>query len=211
VSISVTDAELVDRAVAGQQDAFRSLVERHQRSVFNLLARMLRNPALAEEQAQETFLKAFRHLRTFDPRFKFSNWILRIAHNTAIDCMRRSRPAETSLDEPDERDGTRLADIVPDATAPDPSDALERQDAARVLGKALSRLRPEYRRLVVLRYQEDLSYEEIAEITGLPLGTVKSHLHRARAEMAAFLEGQGLARRASDRQACPATTPAPLD
>jgi RNA polymerase sigma-70 factor, ECF subfamily len=188
----VTDAELVERAVAGLDDAFRTLVERHQRGVFNLLVRMLRNPALAEDLTQETFLKAFRHLRTFDPRFKFSNWVLRIAHNAAIDALRRGGPPETPLDDRDGNDGSRLADAVADPNAVEPSEALERQDLARTLGAALDRLRPEYRRLVVLRYQEELSYEEIADLTSLPLGTVKSHLHRARSEMAVFLRERGL-------------------
>jgi RNA polymerase sigma-70 factor, ECF subfamily len=188
----VTDAELVERAIAGREDAFRGLVVRHQRSVYNLLARMLRNPSLAEELAQETFLKAFKNLRSFDPRFKFSNWVLRIAHNAAIDAMRRSGPQEVSLDEPDDRGGATLADAIPDPHAEDAVRAVEHRDLARALGAALNELRPEYRRMVVLRYQEDLGYEEIAGITGLPLGTVKSHLHRARSEMATFFIRQGL-------------------
>jgi len=187
----VTDAELVDRALAGREDAFRGLVTRYQRSVFNLLARILRNPSRAEELAQETFLKAFRNLRSFDPRFKFSNWILRIAHNTAIDALRRDGRQEVSLDEPNERDGSTLAESVADPRPAEATAALEQRDLARALGAALEQLRPEYRRMVVLRYQEELGYEEIAGITGLPLGTVKSHLHRARAEMAAFLRGRG--------------------
>jgi RNA polymerase sigma-70 factor (ECF subfamily) len=188
----VTDAELVEHSLAGREDAFRGLVVRHQRSVYNLLARMLRNPSRAEELAQETFLKAFKNLRSFDPAFKFSNWILRIAHNAAIDAMRRSGPQEVSLDEPDDRSGSTLAEAVPDPHGEQATRALEHQDLARALGAALRQLRPEYRRMVVLRYQEDLGYEEIAQITGLPLGTVKSHLHRARSEMAGFLRRQGL-------------------
>jgi RNA polymerase sigma-70 factor, ECF subfamily len=121
----VTDAELVDRAIAGGEDAFRALVVRHQRSVFNLLARMLRNPSLAEELTQDTFLRAFKNLRSFDSRFKFSNWILRIAHNAAIDLMRRSGPLEVSLDEPNERDGTTLAEVVADPHAAGALQALE--------------------------------------------------------------------------------------
>jgi RNA polymerase sigma factor (sigma-70 family) len=189
----VTDAELVERAIAGGEDAFRGLVARHQRPVYNLLVRMLRNPSLAEELAQDTFLKAFKNLRTFDPRFKFSNWILKIAHNSAIDAIRRKGPAEVSLDEPGgDGEGPTLAESVADPRGDESLMALERRDLSRALGAALDRLRPEYRQMVILRYQEELGYEEIAEMTGLPLGTVKSHLHRARAEMAAFLEAKGL-------------------
>jgi RNA polymerase sigma-70 factor, ECF subfamily len=184
----VTDAQLVERTLAGFEDGFRSLVARHQRGVYNLLARMLRNPALAEELAQDTFLKAFSRLRTFDPRFKFSNWIFRIAHNTAIDAMRRRGPLELSLDQSDAREQNRLDEALVDPRSDEAVRRLERRDLARLLGAALDRLRPEYRQAVVLRYQEDLSYDEIAEITGVPLGTVKSNLHRARAEMASFLK-----------------------
>lgn len=189
----MTDAELVDRTLGGSEDAFRVLVDRHQQRVYNLLVRMLRHPALAEELAQETFLKAFSHLRSFDPRFKFSNWLLRIAHNTAIDAMRRRKPGqEVSFDDPGQGDQPTGADAFIDPGSDSAPRAVERRELAEVLGAALARLRPDYREAVVLRYQEDLSYEEISAITGLPLGTVKSNLHRARAEMAAFLRGRGL-------------------
>ncbi|HEY3381562.1 MAG TPA: sigma-70 family RNA polymerase sigma factor [Vicinamibacterales bacterium] len=187
----LTDAELVERALGGSDDAFRALVARHQRPVYNLLVRMLRNPALAEDLAQETFLKVFSRLSTFDPQFKFSNWILRIAHNRAIDAMRRRGPAEVSLDEPDPAEQARMSQILVDPTSDAAPRRAEQHDLARALDKALARLRPEYREVVVLRYHEDLGYEEIARVTGLPQGTVKSYLHRARAEMAAILSRQG--------------------
>jgi RNA polymerase sigma-70 factor (ECF subfamily) len=188
----VTDAQLVERALAGSEDGFRTLVSRHQRSVYNLLARMLRNPALAEDLAQETFLKAFQHLRTFDPSYKFSNWILRIAHNAAIDALRRRGPQEVSIDEPPTSESRGLDERLVDPASDEAVRRIERQDLSRMLDAALVRLRPDYRHAVVLRYQEGLSYEEIAGITGLPIGTVKSNLHRARAEMAAFLSRSGI-------------------
>lgn len=187
----MTDGELVDRARAGFEDAFRLLVDRHERAVYNLLARMLRDPALAEDLAQETFLRAFTHLSSFDPRYKFSNWVLRIAHNLAIDALRRRRgPEVVSLDST-EGERPPLVDSIPDARTEDGPARLERGDLAEALARAMDRLRPEYRQLVVLRYQEELSYEEIVEVTGLPLGTVKSFLHRARKEMAQALEAGG--------------------
>jgi RNA polymerase sigma-70 factor, ECF subfamily len=187
----VTDAELVERTLAGFEDGFRTLVGRHQRSVYNLLVRMLRNPALSEELAQDTFLKAFSHLRTFDPRYKFSNWILRIAHNTAVDALRRRGPQELSIDEPLAPGQVRLDEMLVDPASDEAVRRIEQQDLSRMLDAALDRLRPEYRRAVVLRYQEGLSYEEMADVTGLPIGTVKSNLHRARAEMAALLTRTG--------------------
>lgn len=175
--------------LAGDEEACRILVSRHQRAVYNLLARMLRNPALAEDLAQETFVRAIRHLATFDPRFKFSNWILRIAHNAAIDSLRRREPSVVPLDGDEDRRGA--AESVAAEEGEDAVQRLERQDLGRALDEALGRLRPEYRQLVILRYHEDLSYEEIAEVTGLPLGTIKSWLHRARAEMAGRLAAGG--------------------
>lgn len=187
---ALTDAELVERALAGDEDGFRGLVTRYQRPVYNLLVQMLRNPALAEELAQDTFLRAFSRLRTYDPRFRFINWILRIAHNLAVDALRRRGVAEVSADDPA---SPEVAARVAHAADPgaDAGRETERRQLARALDAALARLRPEYRRLVVLRYQQDLGHEDISAITGLPVGTVKSYLHRARAEMARHLEGAG--------------------
>jgi RNA polymerase sigma-70 factor (ECF subfamily) len=202
----VTDHQLVEQTLAGSDEGFRTLVARHERSVYNLLVRMLRNPAVAEELAQETFLKAFTHLRSFDPRYKFSNWILRIAHNAAIDAIRRRGPQELSLDEPDPREQARLDALLVDPKSGAAAASLEQQDVGRMLQAAMDRLRPEYRQAVVLRYQEDLSYEEISEITGWPLGTIKSHLHRARTEMAEYLRRRGLGQSRAQQGNQPAAT-----
>jgi RNA polymerase sigma-70 factor (ECF subfamily) len=191
----VTDAQLVEQTLAGSDDGFAALVARHQRSVYNLLARMLRNPALAEELAQETFLKAYTHLRSFNPEYKFSSWILRIAHNAAIDVLRQHGPQLVSIDHPEQG---RIEETLEDPRSNEAERRVERRDLSRVLGAALDHLRPEYRRAVILRYQQDLGYEEIAAITGEPLGTVKSHLHRARAEMAAFLVARGFVQPGAD-------------
>jgi RNA polymerase sigma-70 factor, ECF subfamily len=189
---TVTDFQLVEQTLAGSEEAFRALVVRYERRVYNLLVRMLRNPALAEELAQETFLKAFTHLRSFDPGYKFSNWILKIAHNAAIDLMRRRGPQEVPLDEPGPREEARRDAWLVDPNSGAAAESVERDDLGRLLRAAMDRLRPEYRKVVVLRYQEELSYEDVAEVTGLPVGTIKSHLHRARAEMADFLGRRGL-------------------
>jgi RNA polymerase sigma-70 factor, ECF subfamily len=181
---AATDVQLVERALAGDQDACRGLVSRYERSVYNLVARMLRDPARAQDITQDVFIRAFRHLASFDPAHKFSNWILRIARNAAIDAIRRREPEWVPLDQEGEDRASPL-DTIPAPRGEDGPWRLEREEAARALEAALARLRPEYREVIVLRYHEDLSYEEITEVTGLPLGTVKSFLHRARAEMAA--------------------------
>ena len=185
------DAELVLRALGGGQDAYRELVDRHGRAVFNLVARMVRDAGVAEELAQDAFVKAFGALKHFDPTYKFSNWILRIAHNTAIDHLRRLRLPTVSVDV--DTPGRNLRDQLVDEREPTPFDQAKGADLARDLERALAELRPDYRRLIVLRYQEDQAYEEIAETLDLPLGTVKSHLHRARQELARLMTKAGWA------------------
>lgn len=182
-----SDPELTGRILAGSDAAARELVRRYERPVFNLIVRMVRDPALAEDLAQESFVKVFRHLASYDPSYKFANWILRIAHNTTIDYLRRPHPPVSSLD--DEREAARAHAV--DSAAPGPLAVAERKELAEALDAAIDRLRPEYRQVVVLRYHEDLSYEEIAEVTSLPVGTVKSHLHRARTELAEMMTAAG--------------------
>ena len=184
-----SDAQLVAEALGGAQEAYRALVQRHGSAVFNLIARMVREPGVAEELAQDTFVKAFAALRSFDPAYKFINWILRIAHNTAIDHLRRRRPDTLSLD--DEQPGQAVAEALVDTREASPFARAAQADLREDLEDALARLRPEYRRLVIMRYLQDMSYEDIAEVLTLPLGTVKSHLHRARAEMARLMARGG--------------------
>jgi RNA polymerase sigma-70 factor (ECF subfamily) len=197
--VNPTDARLVEEALAGSQDAYRTLVERHSRSVFSLVVRMVRDDGIAEELAQDAFVKAFGALRSFDPAYKFSNWMLRIAHNVAIDHLRKSRPAVVSID--DEVSGRETADALVDAGQRSPFDQAVQSGFRDDLEAALTRLRPEFRRLVVLRYLEDMSYEDIAEVVDLPLGTVKSHLHRARAALARLLSDAGWGPQPPEHQA----------
>lgn len=182
-----SDAELAGRILAGSDAAARELVRRYERPVFNLIVRMVRNPALAEDLAQETFLKAFTHLAGYDSRYRFASWILKIAHNTTIDHLRRPHAPTSSLDDGRE---AALADTI-DSLAPSPLAAAARKELAAALDAAIDRLRPEYRQVVVLRYQEELSYDEIADMVNLPLGTVKSYLHRARTELAEAMKAAG--------------------
>lgn len=183
------DIALVSRAVRGDQAAFGELVTRHNRSVFNLIARMVRDNATAEELAQDAFVKAFRALRTFDPAFKFSSWLLRIAHNTAIDHLRKLSPPMVSIGA--DEAGRDIGDVLVDQRERTPFERAEHADLSQALEWAIGQLRPEYRRLVVLRYREDEAYEDIASALDLPLGTVKSHLHRARAELARLMTEAG--------------------
>jgi RNA polymerase sigma-70 factor (ECF subfamily) len=185
----VTDAELVAGALAGSQEAFRMLVERFERPVFSLVARMVQDPATAEDLAQEVFVKAFRRLDSYDPGRKFASWLFKIAHNTTIDYLRRGGAETVSLEAHDEEGGSLLSVLADPVESP--LATAERRDLARALERAMAGLRPDYREAVVLFYVEGASYQDICEVTGLPLGTVKTNLHRARKELARAMEALG--------------------
>jgi RNA polymerase sigma-70 factor (ECF subfamily) len=182
----------VARARRGAEDAYFELVRRYERPLYSLVARMVRDAALAEDLAQEIFVKAFRSLEAYDPQRKFSSWLFKIAHNATIDHLRRrgleTQPLEETGDEGEE---AGLLRTLADPGAVSPAQRHERFEMAQALEAAMRRLRPEYREIVVLRFQEGLAYEEIAEATSLPLGTVKTHIHRARKELAEILGSLG--------------------
>ncbi|HVG11008.1 MAG TPA: sigma-70 family RNA polymerase sigma factor [Thermoanaerobaculia bacterium] len=178
-----TDAELVTSALRGSQDAYRELVKRFERPVYSLILRMVQDSASAEDLAQDVFVKAFRRLDTYDPQWKFSSWLFKIAHNATIDHLRRGTPDTVPL-EAEEDDRGSLAAVLADETVEDPLAAAQRRDLGRSLERAISLLRPEYRQAVLMFYAHGASYQEICEVTGLPLGTVKTNLHRARKELA---------------------------
>ena len=185
-----TDAELVASARQGSQDAYRELVKRFERPVYSLVVRMVQDSATAEDLAQEVFVKAFRRLDTYDPQWKFSSWLFKIAHNTTIDHLRRNAPETVTLEaEDDDRGG--LSAVLADTSVENPQARAERRDLARSLERAISRLRPEYRQAVLMFYAHGASYQDICEVTGLPLGTVKTNLHRARKELAEAMTSLG--------------------
>jgi RNA polymerase sigma-70 factor, ECF subfamily len=183
------DTEVVLHALGGHEAAAREIVRRYQRPVYNLVRRMVRDAATAEDLAQETFLKIFRSLGTFDPSLRLSAWVLKIAHNAAVDHLRRSRIPYVPLesDDGEETPPRQFADER--AVAPDR--AATRVEMAEALDRALDGLRPEYRAALTLRYQEELDYDEIADVLSLPLGTVKTFLHRGRHALAERLGAEG--------------------
>ncbi len=170
------DSNLVGRCLAGEEGAYGLLLKKYKRPVFSLVYRMVRQREEAEELASEAFFKAFRALASYDPEQPFSSWIFKIASNLSIDWLRKRKLETSSLDEEDS------VWEVPDER-PTAEDVLEKKQTMRVVEEAIGRLAPDYRAVVLLRHQEERSYEEIAEILGLPLGTVKVRLFRAREEL----------------------------
>jgi RNA polymerase sigma-70 factor (ECF subfamily) len=177
---------LVAAALAGEQSAFEQIVRRYQRPMVNLIARITGDRDRAEDLAQEAFVKAFRSLAAFDTARHLSSWLFRIAHNTAIDAMRRPRRALVSIDHPPNAHDLPLVPVAP--AEPDP---VERAALGAALEAALGRLRPDFRAAVVLRYDEGLPFDEIAHVMGIPEATARSHVHRARKELARHLAEAG--------------------
>lgn len=191
-SAAISDSELAAAALAGSQDAFRELVVRFERPVYSLILRMVQDSGTAEDLAQEVFLKAFRNLRSYDPGRKFSSWLFKIAHNATIDHLRRGAVDTVPLEGTGEDDASPAA-FLADTASENPAAVAERRDMARALERAISGLRPEYREAVVLRYVEGLAYEEIGDTMGLPIGTIKTFLHRARKALAGTMRDAGWA------------------
>ncbi len=184
--IHAPDQDLVAVARSGSEAAYRELLDRYQRPVFSLVYRMVRNREQAEDIAQETFVKVFNSIDRYDPKYKFSSWIFKIASNLSIDHLRKKGPEMVSLDgsasaqTPDEIESSRIT--VRDK-GENPEEFLEAKELGDEIEEAIGTLRPDYRTAVILRHVEGRPYEEIAEIMGVPLGTVKTYIHRGRSEL----------------------------
>jgi RNA polymerase sigma-70 factor, ECF subfamily len=181
--------DLVRRAQAGEMPAFNSLVLRYQDAVYSLALRMLGSPAAAEDAAQEAFIRAYRRLETFRGG-NFRSWLFSIVANLSRDELRRrARRPQLSLDAA--RDDPDRADLDPVEPGPGPEAVAEQAELRALLEAALLTLPDDWREVVVLSDVQGLAYEEIAQVTGLALGTVKSRLSRARAHLRDTLRASG--------------------
>jgi RNA polymerase sigma-70 factor, ECF subfamily len=183
---TLTDQDVVARARDGLDSAYRELIDRYQRPVFSLIYRLVRDRERAEDLAQETFIKVLNAIDRYDPAFKFSSWIFKIAHNTALDDLRRKHPETLSLDGSPhattaaEVEATTLTAVAGDEN---PEEFTSSRELGRHIEAALGHLRPEYRTAIILWHVEGRPYEEIAEVMAIPIGTVKTFIHRARKEL----------------------------
>jgi RNA polymerase sigma-70 factor (ECF subfamily) len=174
-----SDLKLIKKCKRGEEAAFELLLNRYRGAIYNLCFRMTRHPEDARDLAQEIFIKVFSLLDRYDEDYAFSSWLFRIATNHCIDFLRRNRLRFLSLE-----GGTRLEDDEIEfqlpASGPHPDSVLQRKEALDRLEEVIAELPPHYRVITLLRHDQELSYEEIASILDLPLGTVKARIHRAR-------------------------------
>jgi RNA polymerase sigma-70 factor (ECF subfamily) len=184
---SVTDQQLVAQVLGGNTAAFGQVVKRTEGLVTQLVFKLIRHPADRPDIAQEVYLKVFKNLAGFKFQAKLSTWVGQIAYNTCLHYLEKKQlvlldPAEPAPDSEAEAGRRTPPPLVAGADA-DPEAALFGHDLAGILGTAIEQLPPLYRTLVSLYHQQELSYEEIAQITSLPDGTVKNYLFRARKQL----------------------------
>ena len=181
-----TDQELVRLCLKGQERAAHELVSRYQRPVFSFIFRMVRDRELAEDLAQDTFVRAFDNLDKYDPAYKFSSWLFKVGHNLTVDHIRRRELDTVSIHgAPDAvtSDQQEATSVTLESEFERPDELLEARELGASIEEAIERLRPEYRTAILLRHVEGYSYDEISEVMEIPLGTVKTYIHRARAEL----------------------------
>jgi RNA polymerase sigma-70 factor, ECF subfamily len=185
----LADGELVQSALAGRETSFEELVRRYQRPIAAYVYRMVGDYDAALDLTQEVFIKVYNSLTRYRSEFKFSTWIYKIAHNAAIDHLRRHAVRDQALTSG--IDGERR-EVLIESRRLTPEQESERKERRTEIESVVQLLPAAYRELIVLRHSQDLSYDEIAEVTGLPLGTVKNRLFRARESMRDHLLQRGI-------------------
>lgn len=190
------DELLIRRAQRGDADAFEQLLLEHQKNVYNLCYRMAGNPDDAMDLSQETFLRAWRCLDQYQFASAFSTWLYRLCSNICIDFLRRRRRQQTVPLTFEDADGEEQTYAVPDAQLL-PEEQVELKLTRETLAAAMAQLLPEHRAVLQLRVVNEMSYEQIADVLDIQIGTVKSRLSRARNQLKKILERGNLSRRAS--------------
>ncbi|MEW5794735.1 MAG: sigma-70 family RNA polymerase sigma factor [Candidatus Zixiibacteriota bacterium] len=173
------ESALIAAALKGDQKACAQLVDTHRAAIFHIINRIVHNDEAARDLAQETFMKAFASLGSYRSEYRFSTWLYKIAANSSIDYLRKRRIQALSLDSPVETGDGRMEIEVPDDTH-NPELELVRKQQRFSIDEAIDSLPPKYREVIIYRHKDDKSYEEIADLLVIPVGTVKARIFRAR-------------------------------
>jgi RNA polymerase sigma-70 factor (ECF subfamily) len=173
------DLRLVGRAIAGEQKAYAELMARYRDAIYFILLKMVNNRDDANDLAIETFAKAFQNLEKYKPDYAFSTWLFKIATNNCIDYIRKKKLKTFSIDQVSGEDGENSRPWEIAGNSPTPEESLIKKQKTSLLKNVVDKLPIRYRKLVILRYFEELSYEEISTQLDIPLGTVKAQLFRA--------------------------------
>ena len=173
------DQILIKKALAGNENAYKTLLERHKDSVFRMIVKIVRSSEEARDLVQETFMKAFSSLASYNFQYRFTTWLYKIAANNCIDFLRKKRLNPLSLDQPVITKDGEVTFELPDLTYSPEADLASKQKSLSI-DAAIDSLPPKYREVIVFRHKQDKSYEEISQILGIPVGTVKARIFRAR-------------------------------
>lgn len=185
-SVHEEDQVLISQTLAGQTSAFGELVRKYQNRLFNGMVHMLRNEAEAEDVVQDAFILALTRLETFHGNSAFFTWLYRIAYNVAVSKIRRRKPTVSLTANDNDNDDSRSFDF--EGNAPPPDDRMSRSEDVEQLQNAMGRLSEEHRTVLILREMQQLDYDAISEVLELPIGTVRSRIHRAREQLKQQLE-----------------------
>jgi RNA polymerase sigma factor (sigma-70 family) len=177
---ALEDMELVNSALEGDQQSYAKLMSRYKDSIYFLLLKMVHNEDDANDLTIEAFGKAFSNLAKYTPDFAFSTWLYKIALNNCIDFIRKKKIETLSIHDPLENERGESYQMDVKSTNPDPEELYVKDQRSKIVRDVIDKINPKYRMLIELRFFEELSYEEIAEKTKLPLGTVKAQLFRAK-------------------------------
>jgi RNA polymerase sigma-70 factor (ECF subfamily) len=186
--LTASDDELIRQALAGNERACTDLVERYRGALFHIIVKMVRRPEEAEDLVQEAFIKAFGALKSYRFEYRFSTWLYKIAANCAIDYLRKRKIDAMSLDRPVETSDGEVSVELADWTY-NPEETLYKQRQRISIAEAIDALPEKYKEVIVMRHSEDMAYDEIAKQLGVPVGTVKARIFRARELLKKELKG----------------------
>lgn len=170
---------MISAAIRGEQAAYGTLMKKYRDSIFNLIFRIIRDREQVEDLTQETFVKAFASLKSFNREFAFSTWLYKIATNSSIDYIRKKKLHTTSINKPISHEDSDYTMELPDSTY-EPDKFIIQRQKSKIIAEAIEKLPPKYRQVIILRHNEERDYAEIAKILKIPIGTVKAHIFRAR-------------------------------
>lgn len=176
---SLEDDVLVKKAIGGDENAYAKLVDKYERALYFHILKMIKDREQVEDLVQETFVKAFDNLNTYSTNYAFSTWLYRIATNHTIDYLRKKKLKTLSIDEPMRTKDGEMEMQLPDESAKTDRNIIRKQ-RQKIVRNAIDDLPEKYRKVIELRHMEEKSYQEIADVLDLPLGTVKAHIFRAR-------------------------------
>lgn len=174
-----SEEALIKQALEGDQKAYRTLFEAHKQAIFHIIVKIVRNEEEAQDLVQETFIKAFGSLKSYNSNFRFTTWLYKIAANSSIDFIRKKKLQTYSIDQPLNTRNGQVSIELPDLSFHPERDLTAKQKRLSI-SEAIDSLPEKYRQVIVMRHQEDKSYEQIAAILHVPVGTVKARIFRAR-------------------------------